>query len=52
MFDLIDMAEADRALNALTTGQWKSEKPAPAPSRPQGDVSGCPHFANAQGRAA
>jgi len=52
MFDLSEMAEADRALNALSTGDLKSVKPAPAPVRPQGDISRCPHFANAQDRAA
>jgi hypothetical protein len=52
MFDLVDMAEADRALDALATTQWKSEKPAPEPVRPQGDNSKCPHFAGLQDRAA
>jgi len=52
MFDLTDMAEADRALSALSTGDPKSVKPTPAPTRPQGDISRCPHFANAEDRAA
>ena len=52
MFDLVDMAAADRALNALSNGQWKSEKPAPAPARPQADISKCPHFAEVEDRAA
>ncbi len=49
MFDLVEMAQADRALNALSAGQWKSAKPAEAPARPQGDISKCPHFADAPG---
>jgi len=52
MFDLVEMAKADRALNALSAGQRKSTKPAEAPARPQGDISKCPHLANAQDRAA
>jgi hypothetical protein len=52
MFDLVEMARADRALNALSAGHWKSAKPAEAPARPQGDISKCPHLANAQDRAA
>jgi hypothetical protein len=52
MFDLADMAEADRALDALSSGRRTSEKPAPAPERPEGDISRCPHLAAARDRAA
>lgn len=46
MFDLIELDQADRALNALASGQWKSAKPAPAPARSQSDIARCP-FHNA-----
>ena len=49
---LLKWPQADRALNALSAGHWKSAKPAEAPARPQGDISKCPHFADAQDRAA